>query len=247
MNLTLRPATLADADDCARIIYDAFVGIAREHNFPCDFPGPELAQTLARMCIGNPEFYGVVAEIDGKIVGSNFLDERDAVAGVGPITVDPSCQAKGVGRKLMEAVITRAHKAPSIRLIQEAYNRTSMALYTSLGFDVKEPLVFVNGKLDCALSAGATVKPMTESDLPDCAALCQKVHGIERTNELRADIQQMKPFVLRRGGRIVAYCSAANFYLLNHGVAETVQDMQDLLSGASQAVDVPILSSTLGS
>ena len=44
----------------------------------------------------DPEFHSVVAEIDGRIVGSNFLDERNTIAGIGPITVDPAGQNRTV-------------------------------------------------------------------------------------------------------------------------------------------------------
>jgi hypothetical protein len=33
------------------------------------------------------------------VVGSNFLWEGDAIAGVGPITVDPAAQNGSVGRR----------------------------------------------------------------------------------------------------------------------------------------------------
>ena len=46
----------------------------------------------------------MVPESDGCMVGSNCLDERSAIAGIGPNTVYPSMQDRGVGRKLMEAV-----------------------------------------------------------------------------------------------------------------------------------------------
>src|SRR3954452_11692373 len=155
MNITIREARPADANDCARIMFSAFTDIARQHNFAVDFPSAELAHVIARGSIADPRFFGVVAEIDGEVVGSNFLDERDAIRGVGPITVDPSLQCKGVGRKLMDAVIERGRCTKSIRLVQEAYNRTSMSLYASLGFDVKEPLVIISGKLMGALSRDA--------------------------------------------------------------------------------------------
>jgi predicted N-acetyltransferase YhbS len=60
------------------------------------------------MLIGHPGFYSVVAEADGRIVGSNFLDERSPISGVGPITVDPNVQDAGVGRVLMRDVMRRA-------------------------------------------------------------------------------------------------------------------------------------------
>ena len=54
----------------------------------------------------------MVAEIDGRIVGSNFLDERSPIRGVGPITVAPEGQNSGVGRKLMQAVLERGEELP---------------------------------------------------------------------------------------------------------------------------------------
>jgi hypothetical protein len=80
---TLRPATPDDAAVCGRICYDAFGAINDEHRFPRDLPSAEVATGLLRMLIDHPEFYGVVAERDGKIIGSNFLDERGTVVGLG--------------------------------------------------------------------------------------------------------------------------------------------------------------------
>lgn len=240
MDIHIRQVTPADAEACARIIYSAFTDIAAKHSFPADFPNFEAAAGLLNAFINHPKLFGVVAEIDGKIVGSNFLDERDAIKSVGPITVDPACQCKGVGRKLMEAVIERGHGAMGIRLLQEAYNLTSMALYTSLGFDTKEPIVILVGKVAGEMSSGSQASPMRPEHLEDCARLCRSVHGIDRTNELRDAIAHLRPFVLLRNGKLAAYCSAANFYLLNHGVAQSEQDMKDLLLGAANAMNEPV-------
>ena len=53
----------------------------------------------------NPRFFCVVAEQGNQILGSNCMDERSAIAGVGPITVDPTGQNSGVGRLLMKAAM----------------------------------------------------------------------------------------------------------------------------------------------
>lgn len=95
--------------------------------------------------IRHPGFWGVVAEIDGQVVGSNFLDERDPIRGVGPITVDPGCRTPGVGRRLMEAVLVRGERAPGIRLVQDAFNMRSLGLHESLGFAVMEPVAVIRG------------------------------------------------------------------------------------------------------
>jgi GNAT superfamily N-acetyltransferase len=96
--------------------------------------------------VSNPGIYGVVAESGGQILGSNFMDERDAVRGIGPISVDPKVQNRGLGRRLMQAVLERARGAVSMRLVQEAFHMRSMSLYATLGFDVKEPLLLVTGR-----------------------------------------------------------------------------------------------------
>jgi ribosomal protein S18 acetylase RimI-like enzyme len=70
------------------------------------------------MLIEHPGFYGVVAEQDGRISGSNFIDLRSIIAGIEPITVDPATQDRGVGRRLMQAVM-----APSASMLAFASSR----------------------------------------------------------------------------------------------------------------------------
>src|SRR4051794_23369210 len=136
MTVAIREAEPRDIEACAQIVYDAFASIHDEHRFPRDFPAVEVAQAMMNAWIPHPGVWGVVAENDGRIVGSNFLDERDPIAGVGPITVDPAGQNAGVGRRLMEAVLERGNDAPGIRLLQDGFHMRSLSLYTSLGFDV---------------------------------------------------------------------------------------------------------------
>lgn len=120
--VTLRPARYEDAPECARITFEAFKSIHDRHQFRRDFESIEHARGLAEMFISHPSFYGVVAELDGRVVGSNFLDERSDMRGVGPITVDPTLQRKGVGRQLMRAVVERGRDARGVRLVQDSFN-----------------------------------------------------------------------------------------------------------------------------
>ena len=99
VGVTIRSASADDAPECGRICHDAFASIATRHGFPPDFPSVEVATGLVSGLIAHPGFFGVVAEHDGRIVGSNFLDERSMIAGVGPITVDPTCRTvRSAGR-----------------------------------------------------------------------------------------------------------------------------------------------------
>ncbi len=101
MDVNLRPAVAADAQECGRICHDAFASIATRHGFTSDFPSVEVAVSIVSGLIAHPKFYSVVAELNGRIVGSNFLDERSTIVGVGPITVDPEVQDRQVGRALL--------------------------------------------------------------------------------------------------------------------------------------------------
>lgn len=242
MAIKIRRPVDSDTPELARICYAAFCGIADQHNFPHDFAEIGVVNGFLDAFLHHPRVYGVVAEVDGKVAGSNFLDERDAIKAVGPITVDPAVQAKGVGRRLMEAVIERgqAEGAVGIRLVQDAFNRTSLSLYASLGFDVKEPLALMRGKPRNILAADVEVRPMETGDLEECAALCQKVHGFDRLNELTDTRSMFGSFVLTRGGKIKAYMAAPTFWILNHSVAETRDDLQNLILGAATAVNEPL-------
>ncbi|HEY7087693.1 MAG TPA: GNAT family N-acetyltransferase [Tepidisphaeraceae bacterium] len=238
--ITLRRPTMKDVPEIARIIFVAFKTFHERHGFGLDIPSVEVATHFAGMLASHPKFYGVVAESEGRIVGSNFLDERDAIRGVGPITVDPGSQARGVGKKLMQAVIDRGLGAKGIRLLQDAFNATSMSLYTSLGFDAKEPVALMKGSCKTPPAAGSEVRRMTELDLPACGELCRKIHRFDRNGELADAIKQFGPVVLERGGRVVAYSSAPNFWIANHGVAASEQDMRDLFLGASKLTGQPL-------
>lgn len=240
MSLTLRPITDADAEPCGRIIYEAFKRFHARHRFPRDFQSLEEAVQLAGLFIRHPAIFGVVADMDGRLVGSNFLDERNAIRGVGPITVDPDVQGQRVGRRLMEAVIERGREAAGIRLVQDGFNMGSLVLYASLGFEAKEPLALLTGRPQGNASPDAEVRLLGSDDLEDCAALCTRVHGFDRASELRDAMALFSPVVLRRAGRLVAYASAPFYWKLNHGVAETEGDMRALLVGAGRVIPQPL-------
>jgi len=230
-----------DVETCGRICYEAFYDIARQHNFPHDFPSVEVGVQFTGMLFANPSVFSVVAEKDGMVVGSNHLWEYDEIRAVGPITVDPAVQAKGAGRLLMEAVMERGNGSRSVRLVQDAFNTASMSLYTSLGFNIKEPLVLIQGTIKGEAATDVEVRLLSEGDYPQCAQLCRKVHGFDRTNEIRNLPPGLPSFVAIRDGRVIAYASAPNLWSLNHAVAETEADMRALLCGVgNQSGDSPI-------
>ena len=237
----VRPIEPADAVAVARIVYEAFAGIHDHHRFARDFPTLDAAAGLVSAFIAHPSIYGVVAEIDGRVVGSNFLDERGPVRGVGPITVEPAAQGRGVGRRLMQAVIDRGAGSAGIRLLQDAFNVQSLSLYASLGFDVAEPIALMTGRPRMAPVDAVEVRPLEEADIPEAERLHRRVHGFERTAELRDALAApgMAPTVAIRGDRIVAYATTLTFFPAAYAVAESDADALALIAGTLAAQDVP--------
>ncbi len=219
---------------CGAICYEAFATINREHGFPPDFPNTDVAVGLLSWFFADPQFYGVVAEYDGVIVGSNCLDERSTIAGIGPITVAPHVQNASVGRVLMHAVLDRARERgfPGVRLLQAAFHNRSLSLYAKLGFDAREPMSVMQGPAIKMAIDGCAVRTATESDVDAATRVCEGVHGHGRAGELRGAIAQGTARVVERDGRITGYASALSF--IGHAVGESDLDLQALLAAADE-------------
>lgn len=235
-NLTLRfrPGRKEDVNEVGKIIFDAFTSLANKHHFPSDFPTPNAGIDAASYFLSNPGFYSVVAENNGKIVGSNFLDERsNMVAGVGPITVDPNFQNKGGGRQLMKNVMERAvnKNFPAIRLLQTSYHNRSLSLYTSLGFEIREPISNMQGKLIQKVIPGRSVRMANESDSKSCNTICKQIHGHDRNGELKESIKQGTAKVVLCEDRITGYTTGLAYF--NHSVGFTNDDIMALIGSSS--------------
>jgi predicted N-acetyltransferase YhbS len=231
-SVTIRRATPNDVDVCGAICYEAFAAVTGQHNFPPDLPSVEAGRHVMGIMFSHPGFFCVVAEQDGKIVGSNCLDERDAIAGIGPITIDPAAQNAGVGRLLMQAAMDRVaeRKFAGVRLLQAAFQGRSLSLYAKLGFDIQEPIAIMQGPAIHQVPGSYTVRPAQASDLAACNALCQRIHGHDRGGELSDAIQQGEARVAEHNGRIAAYASTIAFF--GHSVAETNEGLQALIGSA---------------
>jgi predicted N-acetyltransferase YhbS len=232
MSLTLRPGRPEDATICGTICYEAFKTIAEQHNFPTNYPSPEAA--IARMMtrLRHPGFYAVVAELDGRVVGSNFLDERSAVAGLGPITVAPAVQNHTIGRHLMQNVLDRAaaRHSTGVRLVLASYHARALSLYAKLGFTVRDVIARVTGAPLALQLPGYTVRPATLADLDACNQICRHVHGHDRSGELQDATMQGSATVVEHEGRLSGYATMIG--ASGHAVGETTEAVQALIGAA---------------
>jgi GNAT superfamily N-acetyltransferase len=242
--MAVRKARPEDAPTCGCICYEAFTKVSTDHAFPPDFPSVEVATGVLSMMFTHPGFYCVVAESGGQILGSNCLDERSAIAGVGPITIDPEVQNKGVGRALMEAILARSAErgCQGTRLLQATFHNRSLSLYAKLGFDTRELISTMQGPPIKTATPGYSIRPACMPDLEECNRLCRVVHGHDRNGELRDAIEQGTSVLAEREGRIVAYATMIGFF--GHMVGESNADVQSLIANADALLGPGILVPT---
>lgn len=240
-NYRVRPATPADRAACGRIFWDAFEGLAERHDFPIEPSDPRFTDQMFAMWLEHPGFYCCVLERDGVVAGSAVVDERCPIRGIGPVTVDPPVQDAGGGRLLMEAIMGRARQqaAPGMRLVQTAYHYRSLALYTKLGFQVREPLSVVAGTPPRVSLPGHDVRPAAAEDLEACDAVCRQVHGITRRGEVEDAVRLGSALVVEREGRITGYATGLGYGMHAAGTARS--DLQALIGAGQRVLGLGIL------
>jgi GNAT superfamily N-acetyltransferase len=236
MSLMIRPIEQNDVEICGKIGYEAHKTISFAHGYPSEQPSEEFGIGLIRRLLGNPNSWGVLAERQGKTLGSIFLHKfpPSPVAVIGPLTVHPSAEG-GVGRMLMDAALTQARKQnhDQIRLVQSPSHIRSFVLYTKSGFTLREPLFLMQGQ---PLKGGnntssANVRLVRDdNDISVCNEHCKSVYGFSREMELRQAKDQGVATMIERDGVITGY--AAGIGIFGHAVAKSNEDLKALIANA---------------
>lgn len=129
----------------------------------------------------------LVAEIDGKIMGSCFYHPRETHVGLGIMNAAPEAAGRGVAKALLTEVLERAGELP-VRLVSSAMNLDSFSLYTRAGFS--PVAVFQDMVLPADRPAPpppllpGTIRPATMADLFPMVDLEDEVSGIRRAKDL---------------------------------------------------------------
>src|SRR5216683_4008356 len=107
MTFETRRMTRADIPSVGRIGVDAFNDLMARHNRPPLYPDPQVGPLAATAYLTTDPDCSVVATEEGRVVGSVFYRRRGVTVSVGPATVAPAEQGRGIGRQLFEHVIER--------------------------------------------------------------------------------------------------------------------------------------------
>lgn len=189
-----------------------------------------------------------------KVVGVVVLDKRDAVFGLGPLSIHPHFSGQGFGRRLMQTVIEDWHDCKSdtfgqsVRLLVEAYNAPALSLFVKTEFQIRESFIAVSGNINIEiLPKNYSVIPLTkekieltkkneQTDLLElCGKIMDKIFGYRRMNELKEAIDDPTcyPFVVlkQKGNKtqIVGYTSTLN--VSGHSCALSMGDLKALIVG----------------
>lgn len=118
-DVSVRPATAADADAVHRLLVGAFGAEAT---------GPGGAHLPGG---------GLVVTVDGTAIGTVHVGTQDDHASISGFVVTPKLRGQGIGRSALRTVCNRAFAmgAAYVTLEVAADNEHALGLYTSVGFE----------------------------------------------------------------------------------------------------------------
>lgn len=236
------PILAEHVESAGQVVYEAFHDIATRHGFPPVFDSLQTATGIVRLLVALERVSAFMVCEEGVPVGVNFLDERGEAGGVGPVAVTVGRQGEGVGRRLMEELLERAERVgiESVRLVQYTYNVGSYSLYSSLGFDMVDMPVHLDGILDPGEEPADPIREADHTEIPGLAALGREVLGYDRTAELETMANFAPPLVVERGGRHAGYLCRfppAGGTYCGYGAARDEPALRDLLIAAARFGD----------
>ena len=139
-DILLRPATREDLPSIVRLLADDELGSQREKY---EEPLPQSYTAAFEQIAGDPNHQLIVAESDGKVIGTLHLMFLPSIsfqgglrAQVESVRVDKECRNLGIGSQMMEWTIerTRQRGAHIIQLTSHLSRKDAHRFYEKLGF-----------------------------------------------------------------------------------------------------------------
>lgn len=129
------------------------------------------------------------------------------------------------------------------RLERFEANPTDSCLYTTLGFQTREPLSLMQGPPPKLVMPGYHVRPARPSDVDACRALSHESLGFDRgAGALRDSIEGTNATVVEHLGRITGYATIIG--LSGHSIARTNRDLMALIGAAPEFPGAGFLAPT---
>lgn len=195
--VTVRPlleGDLTEADRVMRLAFGTFLGLPDPMAFMGDADYVRTRWAADPTC-------ALAAEVDGTLVGSNFVTRWGSVGFFGPLTVEPSLWDQGVARALLAETMTYFDRwgVSHAGLFTFPQSPKHLALYQSYGFLPR----YLTPVLAKPLTGGPPAASVggrwgTLSDVADLSVLvtaCSRVTdatyaGLDVTREIEATVTQ---------------------------------------------------------
>lgn len=210
-SVTVRPFEERDVERAGDVNFVAFYDVAMRHGMAPAVTTPADSRGYMRHLLSFDPLGGVVAEERGEVVGMGWVHSRGAVATIGPLAVDPGVQGRGIGRALLARCIEMAGpRAPQVRLVQESFNQTSLALYLRSGFRVVAPLLELELSPGHALvppapPPGVVVRPAESGDRMRLVERDGRAFGAQRPQSIDLYLSRGRALIAQRGPTPVGF------------------------------------------
>ncbi len=261
MSFEIRRMSRDDVPEVGRIGVDAFNDLMARHNRPPLYPDPQVGPLAATAYFSIDPERSLVATEEARIVGSIFYRLRGETVSVGPATVAPAAQGRGVGTKLFQTVIERELGARSMRIMQDSLNLASFELLVRIGYSLGEEVAMFTlpAGFREEREADAAVRPARSEDLAEILAMDKRLFGSDRRKDFEFLRRFGKILVLQSGKAIQGYLAQmptpgrtmlgpggadqaeALQSLVRHAVGETLGELSVLLPARSHEVVKPLL------
>jgi GNAT superfamily N-acetyltransferase len=194
--IVIRPMLESDlpaADRIIRVAFGTFLGMPDPTAFMGD---ASMARTRWLADPGSV----VVAEHNGKVIGSNFATNWGSFGFFGPLTVEPEYWNRGVAQRLLGPTmeIFRRWGNRHLGLYTFPHSPKHMALYQKFGFWPRDLVVNFSKTVDGAPASPPDVSRFAETkpaDRESLIAACREVtdaifEGLDVQREIRAVAEQ---------------------------------------------------------
>ena len=255
MTYEIRRMTRADIPEVGRIGVEAFNELMERHNRPPLYPDPQVGPLAATASLNLDPERCLVATEGERIVGSIFYRRRGDTVSVGPTTVAPAEQGKGIGKKLFETVIEKEANARSMRVVQDSLNLASFELLIRIGYTLGEEIGVFSLPAGFREERGAdpAVHPATSEDLNELLAMDRRMFLSDRRRDFEFLRRFGKVLVLHEGKTLRGYLAKmptpgrtmlgpggadgpeSLARLVHHAVAETLGELSFLLPARDRA------------
>jgi GNAT superfamily N-acetyltransferase len=199
----LEERDLDEADRIVRLAFGTFLGFPDPMQM---FGDADLARTRWR---ANPDA-ALAAELDERLVGSNFVADWGTVGFFGPLSVDPALWERKIARQLLDATMElfAAWGTRHMGLFTFPNSPKHLALYQKYGFWPRY-LTAVMAKPVASLRAPAGMqkfsalsKERKAAAIRDCRAVTDSLYeGLDLRREIEAvDLQKLGDTILLYDG-----------------------------------------------